>query len=258
MDLGISGRIALVCGSSSGLGRACAQALGEAGVELILNGRSPDRLEATVQALSQHLGRSVRGIVADVSTIEGRATLLAECPAPDILINNGAGPPPGDFRGFDERAWHEAVSVSMIAPIMMIRGVVDGMAARGWGRIINITSMSVKSPIPLLDLSNGARSGLTGFVAGVARQVAAQGVTINNLLPGRFGTERLQSYIAKVAEHQGVDVDAAVQKMYASNPMRRFGNPEEFGAYCAFIASQHAAFITGQNLALDGGEYAGW
>lgn len=258
MDLGIAGKRALVCGSSSGLGRACAQALGEAGVELVLNGRSQDRLDATTLALSQHLGRPVRGIVADVSTPEGRAKLLSECPAPDILINNGAGPPPGDFRGFDETAWQEAVRVSMITPIMMIRGVVDGMAARGWGRIINITSMSVKSPIPLLDLSNGARSGLTGFVAGVARQAAAQGVTINNLLPGRFSTDRLQGYITKLAEHQGLSLEAQVQKLQAGNPMRRFGKPEEFGAYCAFIASQHAAFITGQNLALDGGEYAGW
>lgn len=258
MDLGIAGRIALVCGSSSGLGRACAQALGEAGVELILNGRSQERLDATAQALSQHLGRAVRGIVADVSTPEGRARLLAECPAPDILINNGAGPPPGDFRGFDEAAWQDAVRVSMITPIMMIRGVVDGMCARRWGRIINITSMSVKSPLPLLDLSNGARSGLTGFVAGVARQVAAQGVTINNLLPGRFDTDRIKSYVAKLAEHRGVDAQSAMQSLLDGNPMKRIGRPEEFGAYCAFIASQHAAFITGQNLALDGGEYAGW
>ncbi|MGQ0529006.1 MAG: SDR family oxidoreductase [Panacagrimonas sp.] len=258
MDLGIAGKTALVCGSSPGRGRAGAQALGEAGVELILNARSKERLDAVTQALSQHLGRPVRGIVADVSMQEGRAKLLAACPAPDILVNNGAGPPPGDFRGFDEAAWQDAVRVSMITPIMMIRAVVDGMAARGWGRIINITSMSVKTPVPLLDLSNGARSGLTGFVAGVARQVAAQGVTINNLLPGRFYTERLQAYIGKVAEHQGVDFDTAVQRMQASNPMRRFGKVEEFGAYCAFIASQQAAFVTGQNLALDGGEYAGW
>jgi 3-oxoacyl-[acyl-carrier protein] reductase len=257
IDLGIAGRVALVCGSSAGLGRGCARALASAGALVVLNGRSEDRLLEAQSAIERESGTKLRYVVGDVTTPEGRHAAIAACPNPDILVNNAAGPTPGDFRNFDEASWHEAVSISMIAPIMLMRAVIDGMIERRWGRIINITSSAVKAPLPLLGLSNGARSGLTGFVAGLAREVAPHGVTINNLLPGRFATDRLQNYIRKVAEHDGIGVQAAAEKMVRANPMGRFGAPDEFGAFCAFLASQQAAYMTGQNILLDGGEYPG-
>lgn len=257
LDFGIEGRLALVCGSSAGIGRGCAEQLGLAGAELVLNGRNPEALEAAAAEIARLTGARVSHVAADVTTPEGRAAILAACPAPDILVNNAAGPPTGDFRDFDETVWAEAVRVSMITPIMMIRAVVDGMIARRWGRIVNITSSAVKAPLPLLGLSNGARSGLTGFVAGLAREVAADGVTINNLLPGRIETDRLTSYVGKVAAARGVGEDEAARDMAAANPMRRFGTAEEMGAACAFLASRQAAYITGQNILVDGGEYPG-
>lgn len=256
-DLGISGRTALVCGSSAGLGRACALALAQSGVNVVLNGRTEAALIEARGDIAARTGNSVRYIVADVTLPQGREFLLAQCPNPDILVNNAAGPPPGDFRQFDEKDWHNAVSISMITPIMLTKGVLDGMIARKWGRIINITSSAVKAPLPLLGLSNGARSGLTGFVAGLAREVARHGVTINNLLPGRFATERLNNYIRKVAEHDGVSFEAASQKMMSTNPMGRFGRPDELGAFCAFLSSAAGSYVTGQNILLDGGEYPG-
>jgi 3-oxoacyl-[acyl-carrier protein] reductase len=256
-DFGLVGRTALVCASSAGLGRACAQALAQHGARVTLNGRNEPALQTTCEEIRASTGGTVQYAVGDVTTPEGRSAVLAVCEPPDILINNAAGPPPGDFRTFDEAAWQDGVRVSMLSPIMMIRSVLDGMIERGWGRIMNITSSAVKAALPLLHLSNGARSGLTGFVAGLARDVAAHGVTVNHLLPGRFETDRLRSYIAKIAQRDGVSVDLAKERMMQSNPMLRFGRPEEFGAFCAFVASDHAAYMTGQNLLIDGGEYPG-
>jgi len=254
-DLGIAGRTALVCGSSAGLGRACAVSLARAGVAVTLNGRNLDTLKETADSIHQETGVKTNFVVGDVSRAEGRETIIAACPEPDILVNNGAGPPPGSFEDWGEAEWQDAVRVSMVSPIMMIRALIGPMKRKGWGRIINITSSAVKSPLPLLGLSNGARSGLTGFIAGLAREVADKGVTINNLLPGRFETGRLKSYVAKVATQRGVSYEHAAHDMSAANPTRRFGRPEEFGAMCAFIAS--AGYLNGQNILLDGGEFPG-
>lgn len=257
LDLGLAGRTALVCGSSAGLGFACAKALAQAGATVVLNGRTQESLESAAKELRDATGYIPTYVVADVTTSQGRTLALEACPSPDILVNNAAGPPAGDFRDFDESAWQEAVRISMVSPIMLIRGVLDGMIERRWGRIINITSSAVKAPLPLLGLSNGARSGLTGFIAGLAREVAAEGVTINNLLPGRMQTGRLDSYIGRVAHSRGVSFAEAASQMSASNPMKRFGEPDELGAFCAFLCSQQAGYVTGQNLLIDGGEYAG-
>jgi 3-oxoacyl-[acyl-carrier protein] reductase len=257
LDYGIRGRTALVCGSSAGIGRGCAEALAACGVNLVLNARSHAKLPAVADDLAARTGVEVKWVAGDVTTDDGRADILALCPNPDILVNNSAGPPTGDFREFDAEAWREAVRIGMVSPILMIRAVIDGMISRGFGRIINITSSAVKAPLPLLALSNGARSGLTGFIAGLAREVAADGVTINNLLPGRIETDRLQSYVSKVAASKGVSENEAYREMVSANPMRRFGTPAEMGAYCAFLASIQAAYVTGQNLLVDGGEYPG-
>lgn len=255
MDLGISGRTAIVCGSSSGIGHACARALAAAGVSVIINGRREAPLADAAKAIAEHTGNAVRPIVADIATAEGRATLLAACPAPDILVNNAAGPPVGSWRDFDETAWHDALRIGMISPIELTRSVLDAMIARRWGRIINITSSATKAPLPMLGLSNGARSGLTGYVAGLAREVAAFGVTINNLLPGKIETDRLRSYARAVVKDG--DLSAAIGVIASRIPAGRVGRPEEMGAYCAFLASEHAGFVTGQNLLVDGGEYPG-
>lgn len=257
LDLEIAGRRAIVCGSSKGLGHACAVSLAAAGVEVVMNGRAGPALEAAAQDLSRRLGRTVVCVAADVTTPDGRAALLKACPDPDILVTNAAGPPPGAFEDWDEQAWERALAANMVAPIMLIRATVGGMRQRGWGRILNITSSAVKAPLPLLGLSNGARAGLTGFVAGLAREIAADGVTINNLLPGQFATSRLRSYAEALARAKGVSADDVLAQMAAANPTGRIGQPEEFGAACAFLASAHAGFITGQNLLLDGGAYAG-
>ena len=257
IDLGLAGKTALVCGSSEGLGFACAASLAQAGANVILNGRNEAKLVAAAERIRQNSGLSPQFVIADVTTREGRQQALDLCPQPDILVNNAAGPPIGDFRSFDEDSWAEATRISMVAPIMLIKAVVDPMIEKGWGRIINITSTSVKAPLPLLGLSNGARSGLTGFVAGLAREIAVHGVTINNLLPGRIETARLRTYIAGLAQGRGVAPEQVAAELVASNPMKRFGIPEELGSFCAFLCSRQAAYVTGQNILIDGGEYPG-
>ena len=257
LDLGIAGRTALVCGASAGLGRACADALGAAGARLVLNGRDAARLGAAADEIRSTTGRAVTIAPGDVATKEGRAAILALCPDPDILVNNAGGPPPGDFREWDEEQWIAALRTNMLAAILMIRGTVDGMIGRRWGRIINITSQTVKMPLPMIGLSNGARAGLTGFIAGLSREVVQHGVTINNLLPGYFETERLRTYAGHVGAARGKNADETIAEMAATNPARRIGQPPEFGAWCAFLASQHAGYVTGQNFVLDGGAYPG-
>jgi len=254
MDLGISGKKAIVCASSKGLGFGCAQALVVAGVDVMLNGRSQESLDVAGGELADISGSaSVQAVACDVTTEEGRDALLEACPDPDIIVNNAGGPPPGDFRDWGEQEWFGAVNANMYTPIEMIRRTVDGMAERGFGRIVNITSSSVKAPIPSLGLSNGARTGLTGFVAGCSRQVAGSGVTINSILPGRFDTDRLRSGTHYIAEQAGLDFEQVFESAKDEIPVGRYGDPQEFGALCAFLCSVHAGFITGQNIVIDGG-----
>ncbi|MDP3495164.1 MAG: SDR family oxidoreductase [Hyphomonadaceae bacterium] len=257
LDLGIADRTALVCGASKGLGRACAEALSAVGVRVVLCARTAAPLEAAAADIAAAQGQSVATVVADVTTEAGREAILRACPNPDILINNSAGPPPGRFEGWGAAEWEAATSANMIAPILLMRAVLGGMRARRWGRIINITSSAVKQPLPMLGLSNGARAGLTGFVSTVAREVAADGVTINNLLPGRFATDRLESYVAAVAQAEGVTPEELSHQLRDDIPAGRFGRADEFGAVCAFLASEHAGYITAQNILLDGGAYPG-
>lgn len=257
MDLGIKGRRALVCAASRGLGRGCAQALAEAGVDLTIVARNERDLESTAAAIGAGVGRPVAWVVADVTIAEGRAAALSACPEPDILITNAGGPPPGDFRDWGRDAWIAALDANMLAPIELIKAAIDPMIARRFGRIVNITSGAVKAPIDILGLSNGARSGLTGFVAGLARQVARHNVAINNLLPGPFDTDRLRAIYGGKAAAAGQTLDAALQAGRDANPAGRFGTPEEFGAACAFLCSAQAGFIVGQNLLIDGGAYPG-
>ena len=255
MDLGIRGRTAIVCASSQGLGKGCAQALAEAGVALVINGRNPALLEQTAQEIRQAWSVPVTPVLADVSTAEGQAALLKACPAPDILINNNAGPPLRNFRELDRQAILSGVTMNMVTPIELIQKVIDSMVSRGFGRIVNITSVSVKMPLAGLDLSSGARAGLTAFVAGVARTVADKNVTINNLLPGSFDTARLRSNLSSAAKRNQVSEDEAASRAKANIPAKRFGTPAEFGQTCAFLCSVHAGYITGQNILLDGGTY---
>jgi 3-oxoacyl-[acyl-carrier protein] reductase len=259
MDLGISGKNALVCGASKGLGRACAEALAKEGVNVTLVARTADTLEATANEIRQLAGAQVKVTVvaADITTPEGRKQALAACPQPDILVTNAGGPPPGDFRNWEREQWIAAVDANMLTPIELIRATVDGMMDRGFGRIINITSSAVKAPIDILGLSNGARAGLTGFIAGVSRTTVHKNVTINNLLPGPFETDRLWSTFAAAAKSTGKDLDSLVSARRDSNPAKRFGTPAEFGAFCAFLCSAHASYMTGQNILLDGGAYPG-
>ncbi len=259
MNLNIQNKWALVCAASKGLGKGCATALVAEGVNVVITARGAEALEATAIMLRQIQGAGeVRTVVGDITTAEGRAAALAACPQVDILINNAGGPPPGDFRQWDRAVWLQALDANMLTPIELIKAVVDGMAARGFGRIVNITSGAVKAPIDVLGLSNGARSGLTGFVAGLARSsIAAQGVTINGLLPGAFDTERLQTTLRAGATKAGRDPETAIAARQAAIPARRFGSAEEFGAMCAFLCSTHAAYITGQNVLMDGGSYPG-
>ena len=257
MDLGLSGRKAIVCAASKGLGRACAEALAAEGVEVLITARGADQLERTADAIRAATQATVHTLAGDVTTAEGRAAILAAMPDPDILINNAGGPPPGDFRDWDEAAWQAAVGANMITPILLMRAVIDGMAARRFGRILNITSGAVKAPIPALGLSNGARSGLTGFVAGLARQVARDGITINNLLPGPFDTDRLATTLAGEARRSGKSLEEVRAATLSGNPTGRVGTPEEFGRTCAFLCSVHAGFIVGQNILMDGGRYPG-
>jgi len=255
MDLGIRGRTAIVCASSQGLGKACARALAEAGVSLVINGRNRKRLEDAADEIREATGADVTPVAADVSTAEGQAALLAVCPAPDILVNNNGGPPYRDFRELDRQAMLAGVTMNMVTPIELIQKVIDAMAARGFGRIVNITSISVKMPLPGLDLSSGARAGLTAFVAGVARQFADKNVTINNLLPGSFDTQRLRNGFAAASKQTGKPESAMAAQAMAEIPAKRFGTPAELGQTCAFLCSVHAAYITGQNILLDGGAY---
>jgi 3-oxoacyl-[acyl-carrier protein] reductase len=257
MDLGIKGRKAIVCAASKGLGKGCARALAAEGVSLVVNARGADALEATAAEIRADFGVDVIAVAADVTTQEGRAALLAACPDPDILVNNAGGPPPGDFRSWDEKAWHAAVEANMVTPIMLMRATIDQMIARKFGRIVNITSAAVKNPIANLGLSNGARAGLTGFVAGLSRQVAKHNVTINGLLPGPFETDRLRSVFAAGSKASGRAVDVLREERRLANPAERFGTIEEFGAACAFLCSAHAGFVVGQNIVLDGGAFPG-
>jgi len=256
MDMGIAGRWAIVCASSKGLGKGCATALAAEGVNVVINGRTEETVAATAAEIRKVSKGEVLEVAADVSSEAGRAALLAACPNPDILINNAGGPPPGDFRDWDRDDWIRALDANMLAPIALIKATVDGMMERGFGRIVNITSAAVKAPIPILGLSNGARSGLTGFVAGLSRETVARNVTINGLLPGPFNTDRLKQTMTKRGQ-SGEDFEATMKREAQGNPAKRFGEPDEFGAACAFLCSVHAGYITGQNLLMDGGSYKG-
>lgn len=260
MDLGIAGKWALVCAASKGLGKGCAAALVREGVHVVITARGEAALQATASELrALNPAVQVRAVVGDITTPEGRTAALAACPQVDILVNNAGGPPPGDFRDWDRSAWIKALDANMLTPIELIKAVVDGMAARGYGRVVNITSGAVKAPNDVLGLSNGARSGLTGFIAGLARQpaLAGRGVTINNLLPGPFDTDRLQATLQGAANKTGQPLAAVTEARRLQIPVRRFGQADEFGATCAFLCSLHAGFINGQNLLMDGGAYPG-
>ena len=260
MDLGIAGRWALVGGASKGLGLGCAQALAREGVNVLMVARGAPALEAAAAALGGRVpaGTRVQTLACDITTVAGREAIFSLRRDFDIVVTNAGGPPPGDFRTWDRDAWIAAVDANMLTPIELIKATVDGMAARGFGRIVNITSSSVKAPIDILGLSNGARSGLTGFVAGLARSpLAGQGVTINNLLPGAFDTDRLRATQAASAAQMGKSVDEVANSRRQAVPARRFGNAEEFGQVCAFMCSVQAGYLTGQNILLDGGAYPG-
>ena len=262
MDLGISGKHALVCGASKGLGFGCAQALMREGVHVLIVARGAQALEAAANQLiadpARPEGANVQFVAADITTAEGRAAVFAVRRDFDIVVTNAGGPPTGDFRGWGRDEWIKALDANMLTPIELIKATVDGMAARGFGRIVNITSSSVKAPIDILGLSNGARSGLTGFVAGVARTgLAAQGVTLNNLLPGKFDTDRIATTVRATAEKSGKSVEDIRRAQQAQIPVGRYGTPAEFGAICAFLCSVHAAYMTGQNVLADGGAFPG-
>ena len=258
MDFGLTGKWALVCGASKGLGLGCATALAGEGVNVVIVARGAELLEKSAAELRASTGAEVKAIAADITTPEGRAAVFAFREDFDIVVTNAGGPPPGDFRDWEREDWIKAVDANMITPIELIKATIDGMAERGFGRIVNITSSSVKAPIEVLGLSNGARSGLTGFVAGVARSgVAAQGVTINNLLPGSFDTDRIRTTMAGAAKKAGTDIDTIVEKRKQGIPARRLGTPKEFGEICAFLCSHQAAYINGQNVLADGGAYPG-
>ena len=260
MDLGINGKWALVCAASKGLGKGCAQALVREGVNVVITARGAEALQATAAELAAlNPAVQVRAVAGDITTPAGRAAALAACPQVDILVNNAGGPPPGDFRDWDREAWIKALDANMLTPIELIKATIDAMAERGYGRIVNITSGAVKAPIDILGLSNGARTGLTGFVAGVARQtrVASRNVTINNLLPGPFDTDRLRGTMIGAAQKSGQPLEAVMEARRKLNPTQRFGTAAEFGATCAFLCSVHAGYITGQNVLLDGGAYPG-
>ena len=274
MDLGIAGKWALVCGASKGLGYGCAQALVREGVHVVINARNADALDRSAALLiaqthditwtsgQEGFKPQVLAVAADITTPAGRDAVFSVAGGPgrdfDIVVTNAGGPPTGDFRDWDRTAWIKALDANMLTPIELIQATVDGMAARGFGRIVNITSSAVKAPIDILGLSNGARSGLTGFVAGVSRsKIAARGVTINNLLPGKFATDRLAATVAAAADKSGKSVDAVRTAQQAQIPAGRYGNAEEFGAICAFLCSMQAGYMTGQNVLADGGSYSG-
>lgn len=253
MDLGIKGKRALVCASSKGLGRGCAEALAEAGVDLVMNARGAEALEATAAEIRAKYGVEVVTVAADITTEEGRAKVLAAAEGVDILVNNAGGPPPGMWTDWEREDFIKALDANMLTPIALIKALVPGMITKGWGRVVNITSVSVKAPVAVLGLSNSARAGLTGYVAGTSRQVAPKGVTINNLLPGLHGTARMDALDTNAAKAKGVTMEEARAAQYANIPVGRYGTPQEFGATCAFLCSQYAGFIVGQNILLDGG-----
>jgi len=257
MDMGLKGRKAIICASSKGLGRGCAEALAAEGCEIVINGRTKGTLEETANAIRVATGAKVTAIAADVSTREGQERLLEACPNPDILVNNNGGPPRSDYKHLSRDAMIEGVIQNMITPIELIQAVIDGMVERKFGRIVNITSLSVKMPIEGLDLSSGARAGLTGFMSGVCRTFTAHNVTMNNILPGKMDTDRLRGGIAGSAKIAGIDFETAAQNQREGIPARRFGNAEEFGKTCCFLCSTHAGYITGQNILVDGGLFNG-
>ena len=257
MDLGIRGKAALVCAASKGLGRGCAMALAREGVSVAIVARTRPALEATAREIGRETGVAVTPVVADIVTESGRQAALAACRSPDILVTNAGGPPPGDFRNWTRRDWIEALEANMLAPIELMKATVDGMIARQFGRIVNITSSAVKAPIDALGLSNGARSGLTGFVAGLARNTVRHNVTINNLLPGPFATDRQRALLEAAASAGGRAVEEIAAERAAANPAGRFGDPLEFGQLCAYLCSVQAGYITGQNILIDGGAYPG-
>lgn len=257
MDLGIAGRKAIVCASSKGLGRGCAMALAENGVDVVVNGRDAAALEATAKEIGEQTGVAVTPVIADVSTREGQAALLAACPKPDILVNNNGGPPRRDYKEIDREAMLQGVVMNMVTPIELIQAVIDHMVEQKFGRIVNITSASVRQPLSGLDLSSGARAGLTAFLAGVCRTVADRNVTINHILPGAFDTDRLRSGLRQGAKTQGVSEEAFAKQRMKTIPAGRFGNADEFGQACAFLCSAHAGYITGQNVLIDGGAFNG-
>ncbi len=253
MDFGIKGKRALVCASSKGLGRGCAEALAGEGVNLVLNARGDEALQATAQHIRDTYGVEVTAIAADITSEDGRAKVLEAAGDVDILVTNAGGPPPGMWTDWDREDFIKALDANMLTPIALIKALVPGMMARGWGRVVNITSQSVKAPIPVLGLSNSARAGLTGYVAGTSRQVAEKGVTINNLLPGIHATDRAVSLDSGVADREGITIEEAKRKREATIPTRRYGTADEFGATCAYLCSVHAGFIVGQNILHDGG-----
>lgn len=257
MDLGIKGRSAIVCGASRGLGRACAESLAREGVHVLMAARRPDVLEKAADEIRARTGAAVKTVAVDVTTPQGRAMLLSMLPDPDILITNAGGPPPGDFHDWDRDTWIKALDANMLTPIELIKATVDKMMERKFGRIVNITSGAVKAPIDVLGLSNGARAGLTGFVAGLARKTVRNNVTINNLLPGAFDTDRITVVLEGQAKAEGISPAEARARRVAANPAGRFGDPAEFGDACAWLCSAQAGFVTGQNLLLDGGAFPG-
>ena len=257
MDLGLKGRKAVVCGASAGLGRATATALAREGVSVVIAARSAEPLRKAAEEIAAETGAPVNAVAADVTTEQGRAALLNACPEPDILINNAGGPPPGDFRKWSREDWLKAIDANMLSAIFLIQATIDGMITRKFGRVVNITSHMVKQPASILGLSNGARAGLTGFVGGLAREVARHNVTLNNVLPGQFDTDRLRSNHQRFAQASGEDLEALRERQRNQIPARRFGDPAEFGDMCAFLCGARAGYITGQNILLDGGQFPG-
>ena len=257
MDLGIRGRKALVCGASKGLGRGCAMSLAREGCVLTIVARGRDALEKAAEDIRAATGASVTAVAVDITTAEGRAAALAACPQPDILVTNAGGPPPGDFRKFGRDDWIRALDANMLTPIQLIQATIDGMIARKFGRIVNITSSAVKAPIDILGLSNGARSGLTGFVAGLARATVKHNVTLNNLLPGFFDTDRQQATLGQGAKDRGISLEEMRRLKVSQIPAGRMGDPAEFGEACAYLCSAQAGYVTGQNFLIDGGAYPG-
>jgi len=257
MDLGLTGKWAIVCASSKGLGRGCAEALAGEGVNLVVTARTQSTLNEAAEYIANKWGVTVEAVTGDITTPEGRAEVLKACPNPDILVNNAGGPPPGDYHDWGLDEWNKALNANMLTPIELMKAVIDGMRERKFGRIVNITSAAVKAPIDILGLSNGARAGLTGFVAGLSRKTVIDNVTINALLPGPFDTDRLKSNFEAVASSTGTPIGELRAQRAAANPAGRFGTAEEFGAACAFLCSDKSGFITGQNILLDGGAFPG-